>query len=123
MDTTVAPPSDTEPTLPRVARAAAQRLGEGWSAEPGEYAATAGLFGPYRSAFRLHVDHDEDLVVGYCRYQGDDFPELDPAELPTGIGICDAGIYLPDVRPSDGVEALADQVARAVRVAAGLPLI
>ncbi|WP_331730911.1 hypothetical protein [Streptomyces sp. NBC_01174] len=123
MDTTVAPPSDAEPTLPGVARAAAQRLGEGWSAEPGEYAATAGLFGPYRSAFRLHVDHDEDLVVGYCRYQGDDFPELDPAELPTGIGIWDAGIYLLDVCPSDGVEALADQVARAVRVAAGLPLI
>ncbi|MFB8031303.1 MULTISPECIES: hypothetical protein [unclassified Streptomyces] len=122
METTVAPQPDTAPTLPNIARAAAQRLGEGWSAEPGEYAASAGLFGPYRTAFRLYVDHDEDVVIGYCHYQGDNLPELNPAELPIGLGVCDGGVFLPDVRPSDGVEALADLVARAVRVAAGLSL-
>ncbi|MFF9691465.1 hypothetical protein [Streptomyces sp. NPDC014623] len=61
METTVAPQPDTGPTLPNIARAAAQHLGEDWSAEPREYAADDGgtLLGMLRGALR---DGNTDLV-------------------------------------------------------------
>lgn len=109
--------------ISEIARVSAQRLGEGWSSQPGKFNTAGVISGPYTTSFRLFVDGDEDLAVEYSEYSGDEFPELDEDALPTGVGTWDDGVYLIDADVSEGLDALAERVANAIRFVTGSPLI
>ncbi|RNG26158.1 hypothetical protein [Streptomyces botrytidirepellens] len=107
-----------------LADAAAQLLGDGWTAKPGRLGTTGTISGPYITSFDVHVDHDsKELTIDYDTYVADKFPELEVNELPVGVGACPGGVYLNNAEAEDGLEALATRVANAIRHITGRPLV
>ncbi|MFD5079668.1 hypothetical protein [Streptomyces sp. NPDC058371] len=97
-------------TVARIAEAAAIRLGHGWSTDPSTWGSTAEFIGPHDVGFSLIEDYEGDLVLEYDRQR---FP--DSIELPEGVEAFDGGVYLPLATPADGLDALAQRCADAIR--------
>lgn len=100
-----------------IARATARLLGADWTAESGPWGTTGTLTGPHSADFTFLVDEESDLLIDYRYSTDDDFPEH--PELPDGVLTCDSGVYLELASSTDGLDALAEKSAAAVRAITG----
>ncbi|MGW9032725.1 hypothetical protein ACWGQ5_54145 [Streptomyces sp. NPDC055722] len=136
-DTAVAPAADTtaaatgtpepEPhpapgteypfSISDLARATARLLGDGWDAESGPWGTSGTLSGPYITSFEFVVDYEGDLVILYDGYPDDGFPEV--SDLPDDVHAYKDGLSLPLACAADGLEALAQLCAAAIRAVTG----
>lgn len=107
-------PTTTGFSVADIAHATALLLGDDWTAEPGPWDVSGTISGPYITAFKLAVDHDGDLVIGYNAHYTDDALPENP-ELPEGIRAYDEGVFHYLASPEDGLDKLAQQSAKAIR--------
>ncbi|MFD7747821.1 hypothetical protein ACFV2V_25130 [Streptomyces sp. NPDC059698] len=98
-----------------IAHAAALTLGPEWGADAGHWGICGYLFGPDDESFTLLVDIEGDLCLTYDRE--DQWPES--PQLPPGVREFPAGLFLPDVCVTDGLDHIAQQLAAAVRAVTG----
>ncbi|MFM9452525.1 hypothetical protein [Streptomyces europaeiscabiei] len=102
-------------TIPGLAKATAQRLGPLWRSGPRRWGTCGALTGPYETLFLLRVDEESSLLLEYRRDPADPFP--DAPDLPDGVEVLqfDDGVFFEDAVPEDGLRALADRCAAAIR--------
>lgn len=100
-----------------ITHAAAALLGSEWSADAGHWGICGYLWGPYTASFTLLVDIEGDLCLVYDCSATDEWPES--PHLPHGVLPFSAGLYLPDVCVTDGLDHIAQQLAAAVRAITG----
>ncbi|MFE6639536.1 hypothetical protein ACFVFT_38520 [Streptomyces tendae] len=112
-----APGTEYPFSISDIARATARLLGDGWTAESGCWGVSGTLSGPCSTDFAFVVDYEDDLIIEYRYSTDDDFPE-DP-ELPKAAIKCDSGVYLERASASDGLDALAERSAAAIRAITG----
>ncbi|MGW5739727.1 MULTISPECIES: hypothetical protein [Streptomyces] len=115
-----APGMDYPFSIYGIARTAAQLLGEDWTVRPddsGDWGTYATLSGPHLTKFTIAIDNEDDLVINYQQNPHDAFP-LDP-QLPADARAGDEGIYLLFAFADEGVAALAQSVAAAIRAVTG----
>ncbi|GBQ04370.1 hypothetical protein SSP531S_58640 [Streptomyces spongiicola] len=114
---TPAPGTEYPFSISDTARATAQLLGRGWTAESGYWGVTGALTGPYTAEFEFVVDYQGDLTLAYTLCVADGFP--DSPELPEGAKECGDGVYLELACAADGLDRLAERSAAAIRAVTG----
>ncbi|MFF9901308.1 hypothetical protein [Streptomyces longispororuber] len=100
-----------------ISRATARLLGPGWLAESGSWGVSGSLCGPYLTEFVFVVDYEGDLAIEFRPATNDGFPEV--PELPDGVIRSDQGVYLYLASAADGLKALAERSAAAIRAVTG----
>lgn len=127
MSTTTAPaPATYDPapgteypfSISDIARATARLLGDGWTAESGFWGVTGAVSGPYVTDFEFVVDYEGDLCIRYARYEEDGFPEH-PEGLPDDVAAYSEGVTFQYASAADGLAALAEKAAAAIRAIPG----
>ncbi|MGW4254461.1 hypothetical protein [Streptomyces californicus] len=98
-----------------IAHATALTLGPDWGADAGHWGITGHLFSPEDQPFTLLVDIEGDLCLTYDR--DDQWPEN--PQLPVAAREFCAGVFLPHVCVTDGLDHIAQQLAAAVRAITG----
>lgn len=116
--------TDTRPfSIADIAAATARRLGDGWAVGRSAWGATGYLRGPYATRFTIGTDERSakggGLVIDYEPQLADldGFP-ADPA-LPDGVFKDRRGVRFMFASPDDGLDAVADLVADALRAITG----
>ncbi|MFE5406727.1 hypothetical protein ACFQ9Z_36610 [Streptomyces sp. NPDC056580] len=71
----------------------------------------------HRTVFEFTVDYEGDLCISYRADPRDDFP--DSSELPEGACRYEEGVYLELANAADGLDALAERSAAAIRTIIG----
>ncbi|SEE82861.1 hypothetical protein SAMN05216483_6684 [Streptomyces sp. 2131.1] len=113
-----APGTEYPFSISDIARATAQLLGPGWSAESGPWGVYGVISGhPYVADFVIEVDYEGDLTISYTGYEDDSLPES--PELPEGVADRPGGVYLVEAYAGDGLKALAERAAAALRAVTG----
>ncbi|MEV0778909.1 hypothetical protein [Streptomyces sp. NPDC050428] len=117
-------PTERPITVPDIAAAAVRLLGAPWTARPTDFQTAAAITRPPGGpVYRLRIDTENDLAISYKAGEGDGLPELDPNQLPTGIGISEEGVFVEDAMEENGLVDLAAHVANALLFVTGQPLI
>ncbi|MGW2109930.1 hypothetical protein [Streptomyces sp. NPDC001948] len=114
---TPAPGTEYPFSVSDIARATAQLLGDGWTAESGYWGTTGSVSGPFIASFTFLVHEDGDLCIAYDQMKDDAFP--DNPHLPLGTFSYTNGVYLELACIVDGLEALAERAADSIAAITG----
>lgn len=114
-----APGTEYPFSISDIARATARILGKGWMAESGPWGTTGTISASYVAEFVLYIDADDDLCIDFTRYTDDGWPDADSVSLPDEVEAFSGGVYLKGACSVDGLEALAERCAAAIRAITG----